>query len=339
MTARAGDRRLTFPATEIDAADVHALTRQVWTAHADLRLQPAALQETVDDVAGELRQTGGLVVREGVGGPLLAAVRFSEHDSGFWLRRLAVRADVRREGLATHLADVADSVARDRGYDEIRIRVRAPLRQVTDFWRRLGFHDHADHGHWVELARPVSVVLGVPTAADMHRLGRRLAELLRAGDLVVLTGDLGAGKTTLTRGVGEGLGVRGAVTSPTFVIARVHPSTVGGPALVHVDAYRLESLAEVDDLDLDASVSDSVTVVEWGQGKVEDLTESRLEMEVRRSAGDGDESRTVVVRPRGGRWSAADMRRLTAGDERADGSFDGPTDDSAGGPPDESADG
>ncbi|NUO34402.1 MAG: tRNA (adenosine(37)-N6)-threonylcarbamoyltransferase complex ATPase subunit type 1 TsaE, partial [Dermatophilaceae bacterium] len=94
--------------------------------------------------------------------------------------------------------------------------------------------------------------------------GRRLGALLRGGDVLVLTGDLGAGKTTLTQAVAEGLGVRGPITSPTFVIARVHPSLVGGPELVHVDAYRLGSALELDDLDLDADLDASVTVVEWG---------------------------------------------------------------------------
>ena len=87
-----------------------------------------------------------------------------------------------------------------------------------------------------------------------------------AGDLVILSGDLGAGKTTLTQGIGAGLGVRGEITSPTFVIARVHPSLVGGPPLVHVDAYRLGGIDELDDLDLDTSLDDAVTVVEWGEG-------------------------------------------------------------------------
>lgn len=126
----------------------------------------------------------------------------------------------------------------------------------------------------------------VPTAAAMLAFGRRLSGLLWAGDLVLLTGDLGAGKTTLTRGLGEGLRVRGAVTSPTFVIARVHPSLADGPPLVHVDAYRLSSLDEVDDLDLDASLEESVTVVEWGEGKAEGLSEDRLEVRIRRSQGD-----------------------------------------------------
>jgi tRNA threonylcarbamoyladenosine biosynthesis protein TsaE len=132
---------------------------------------------------------------------------------------------------------------------------------------------------------PVLAELSVPTAADMRALGRRLAALLRAGDLVVLTGPLGAGKTTLAAGIGEGLGVRGRVTSPTFVIARVHPSEDGGPDLVHADAYRLGSRAEVDDLDLDADTGRSVTVVEWGEGLVEDLADSRLEVSIAMAPG------------------------------------------------------
>src|SRR6516225_7983681 len=130
------------------------------------------------------------------------------------------------------------------------------------------------------MAVPVLAELEVPTAARMRELGRRLAGLLRAGDLVVLTGPLGAGKTTLVQGIGQGLDVRGAVTSPTFVIARVHPSLGAGPALVHADAYRLGSRAEVDDLDLDTDLDTSVTVVEWGEGLVENLALSHLEIKI-----------------------------------------------------------
>lgn len=129
------------------------------------------------------------------------------------------------------------------------------------------------------------VVVQVVDAEAARALGRRLAGVLRAGDLVVLTGPLGAGKTTLTQGLGEGLGVRGQVASPTFIIARVHPSLVGGPALVHVDAYRLGSLEELDALDLDESLEESVTVVEWGEGLAEVLSEDRLEVTIARPHG------------------------------------------------------
>src|SRR5882672_1166492 len=122
--------------------------------------------------------------------------------------------------------------------------------------------------------------LRIATDGDMRDLGRRLAALFRAGDLVILAGPLGAGKTTLVQGIGAGLGVRGPITSPTFVIARVHPSLTGGPALVHADAYRLNSPAEVDDLDLDASLETSVTVVEWGGGLVEGLAPDRLDVSI-----------------------------------------------------------
>jgi tRNA threonylcarbamoyladenosine biosynthesis protein TsaE len=139
----------------------------------------------------------------------------------------------------------------------------------------------------------------VATAEEMRALGTELGGLLRPGDLVVLTGPLGAGKTTLVQGIAEGLKVRGPITSPTFVIARVHPSLSGGPALVHVDAYRLHGPLEVDDLDLDASLEESVTVVEWGEGLVEGLADERLDVVIE----PGESSRRVRLRGVGARWS------------------------------------
>ncbi|GAA2028673.1 tRNA (adenosine(37)-N6)-threonylcarbamoyltransferase complex ATPase subunit type 1 TsaE [Pseudokineococcus marinus] len=173
----------------------------------------------------------------------------------------------------------------------------------------------------------VRVELG--TAEETRALGRRLGALVRGGDLLVLSGDLGAGKTTLTQALADGLGVRGPVTSPTFLIARVHPSLVGGPALVHVDAYRLGDALELDDLDLDADLEASVVVVEWGRGLVEHLAADRLEVDLHREdadaaagvagagvdgagdegagdegAGEVDERRTAVLRGVGPRWGA-----------------------------------
>jgi tRNA threonylcarbamoyladenosine biosynthesis protein TsaE len=158
------------------------------------------------------------------------------------------------------------------------------------------------------MSRPaVDEQVTVATPAQMQALGRRLAGLLRAGDLVVLSGPLGAGKTTLTQGIGAGLGVRGQVTSPTFVIARLHPSLAAGPDLVHADAYRLGSRAEVDDLDLDADLATSVTVVEWGEGLVEDLAPGYLAIGLQPAdpaAADGDDlPRVVRVQGSGARWS------------------------------------
>lgn len=140
----------------------------------------------------------------------------------------------------------------------------------------------------------------------MEDLGRELAGRLRPGDLLVLTGPLGAGKTTLTRGLGDGLGVRGPVTSPTFVLARTHPSLAGGAPLVHVDAYRLGSALELDDLDID--FANSITVVEWGVGMLEGVAESWLEVVIERPTGasavelDAPEARTVTITAHGPRW-------------------------------------
>lgn len=163
----------------------------------------------------------------------------------------------------------------------------------------------------------------IATADEMHALGRELAGVLRAGDLVVLSGPLGAGKTTLTRGIGEGLGVRGPVTSPTFVLARTHPSLTGGAPLVHVDAYRLSSALELDDLDID--FARSVVVVEWGAGMLDGVADSWLEVAIERPTGaderqeagdaddagesdeigEADEPRTVTVTGYGPRWAGA----------------------------------
>lgn len=144
--------------------------------------------------------------------------------------------------------------------------------------------------------------LVVATPEEMRSLGNRLASLFRPGDVVVLTGDLGAGKTTLVQGIGAGLGVRTPVLSPTFVIARVHRD--GRIPLVHVDAYRLASVEEVDDLDLDADLDNSLTVVEWGEGLAERLSGDRLQVRITRSAGDtDDETRWVQLEGVGRRWA------------------------------------
>ncbi|WP_285729935.1 tRNA (adenosine(37)-N6)-threonylcarbamoyltransferase complex ATPase subunit type 1 TsaE [Nocardiopsis sp. ATB16-24] len=160
---------------------------------------------------------------------------------------------------------------------------------------------------------PGAFTVGEVTAATddaMRALGRDLAALTRPGDLLILSGPLGAGKTTLTQGLGEGLGVRGTITSPTFVISRIHPSLVGGPALVHVDAYRLGGADEIDDIDLDMTLADSVTVVEWGEGVAEGLADERLEIRIERHP---DDTRTVHLRAVGARWAGIDLPGTATG--------------------------
>ncbi|MFF2344445.1 tRNA (adenosine(37)-N6)-threonylcarbamoyltransferase complex ATPase subunit type 1 TsaE [Pseudarthrobacter sp. NPDC058119] len=175
------------------------------------------------------------------------------------------------------------------------------------------------------------------TAEQTHAFGARLAGVLQAGDLLVLSGELGAGKTTFTQGLGEGLGVRPGIISPTFVLVRIHPNLPGGPRpggpdLVHVDAYRLGSAAEIDDIDLENTMDSAVTVVEWGHERVEHLSDSRLEIDLHRAIGlgttpvatpgnldfdaeDTDEPRTIVMRGYGPRW--AEFPELAGPDEGA----------------------
>ena len=148
----------------------------------------------------------------------------------------------------------------------------------------------------------------ISTPEEMHELGLDIGRELRAGDVLVLTGPLGAGKTTLTRGIGEGLQVRGPVTSPTFVLARTHPSLIGGAPLVHVDAYRLNSAVELDDLDID--FANSVVVVEWGAGMLDGIVDSWLDVVIERPEGGqagelGEEliePRQVTLTGHGSRW-------------------------------------
>lgn len=163
--------------------------------------------------------------------------------------------------------------------------------------------------------RGLPTELDIATPEQMARFAERVAGLLDAGDVILLTGELGAGKTTFTRGLGRALGVRGAVTSPTFVLARTHPRLESGqPALVHVDAYRLSSAVELDDLDID--FARSIVVIEWGAGMVEELTDSWLSITIDRPRGAGDdpdaagaddeepiEPRTVTIEGVGPRWS------------------------------------
>lgn len=176
----------------------------------------------------------------------------------------------------------------------------------------------------VPIAVPVSeqVQFCTRSADETKAVGRRLAALLEPGDVVILGGGLGVGKTTFTQGIGAGLQVRGQITSPTFVISRVHPAQrPGRPSLVHVDAYRLGGGVELDDLDVDAFVDDAVTVVEWGEGVAEPLSDARLQVHLSRgAAGSGDEpaaggddvgdARVITVTPVGARWVGVPLGSL-----------------------------
>jgi tRNA threonylcarbamoyladenosine biosynthesis protein TsaE len=281
--------------------------------HAAFGARPAldppatALDETADTVRAALSEGGGLLAT--LDGRPVGSVLLVPEPESMLLRRVAVLPDSQHHGVAHAMAAHAELVARAHGLDRMHCLARAELPGTVRFWLGQGYVEVAHDGTSLTMVKELPVVVPVPTADAMQSLGRRIAGLLRAGDVVVLTGELGAGKTTLTQGLGEGLGVRGGITSPTFVISRIHPSTGGGPALVHVDAYRLGGIEELDDLDLDTSLDHAVTVVEWGEGLAEGLSDSRLEVHIVRSEGE-DEHRRVEVTPVGPRWHALSFRGL-----------------------------
>jgi tRNA threonylcarbamoyladenosine biosynthesis protein TsaE len=292
-----------------EAATVHEVVHAAFEARPPLDPPAAALAETAEQLEARLATHGGLLAR--VDGTPAGALVLDPQGGTMYLRRFGVVPDQQGHGVAAALVDAAVEAA--QGYDDLTVVAREELPATIRFWERYGFHEIRREPPNVELRRPLrTAVFKAPDAEAMRGLGRSLAGQLAPGDLIVLTGSLGAGKTTFTQGLGAGLGVRGAVTSPTFVIARVHPSEVGGPALVHADAYRLGSIEELDDLDLDTSVDQAVTVVEWGEGLAEGLSESRLEINiVRGDAGDeAGELRRVEITPVGPRWHALSFRGL-----------------------------
>jgi len=277
------------------ADDLLAVMRAAFGARPALDPPADALGESLATVAAALAAHGGLLADHDEE-PVGALVLDPDGDTLF-LRRVGVVPYERHHGVADAL--IAAALDAGAGYRRLAVLAREELPATVRFWHHQGFTEVGRDPPYVRLERPGPTAYDVPDADAMRDLGRRLAGSLGRGDLVVLAGGLGAGKTTFTQGLGAGLGVRGDVTSPTFVIARVHPSLVEGPALVHADAYRLGGIEELDDLDLDASLDEAVTVVEWGSGLTEGLAPSRLEIRIDRTH---DEFRRVLVAPVGPRW-------------------------------------
>ncbi len=293
---------------------VLALVHAAFGARQRLDPPSTALEETADTVAAALAAHGGVLAV--LDGRPAGSVLLEPRGERLGLRRVSVHPHAQGHGVATALVDAAERVAAERGYAGVELSARAELPATIRFWEHHGYGEVEHHGTFLTMAKELAFGLDLPTPDDTRSFGARLSRVLRAGDLVVLGGDLGAGKTTLTQGLGAALGVRGAVTSPTFVISRVHPAPAGRPALVHVDAYRLGDTAELDDLDLDASVEDSVTVVEWGNGLAEALADDRLEVALTRSRRDGDETRTALVTPVGARWVGTGVADAARGPAR-----------------------
>jgi tRNA threonylcarbamoyladenosine biosynthesis protein TsaE len=300
---------------QVDASradEVLAVIHEAFSGRPALDPPATALEETVESVGKALAEHGGLLAT--YAGEPVGALLFSDQGHLLGLRRVGVLARARHHGVARMLADAAAVAAAERGKDGLVLEARAELPDTVAFWQKNGYVEVDRDGPRLRMLRMLPFRLVLPTAEDTRQVGVHLAPLLRAGDLVILTGDLGAGKTTFTQGLGEGLGVRGSVTSPTFVIARVHPSLRGGPALVHVDAYRLGDAAELDDLDLDTDLDTAVTVVEWGSGLAETLAADRLELRLERA---DDDVRTLTLTAVGGRWVDAHLRAALDADHLA----------------------
>jgi tRNA threonylcarbamoyladenosine biosynthesis protein TsaE len=289
------------------ADDVVAVIHGSFAGRPVLDPPATALEETAESVAASLAEHGGLLATHD--GEPVGALLFSDHGSLLGLRRVGVLASARHHGVARKLADAAATVAAQRKKEGLDLEAREELPQTVAFWQKHGYVEVERAGPRLRMLRLLPFRLTLPAAEDTRATGERLGPVLRAGDLVILTGDLGAGKTTFTQGLGDGLGVRGPVTSPTFVIARVHPSLRGGPELVHVDAYRLGDAAELDDLDLGTDLDQAVTVVEWGSGLAEALSSDRLEVRLERA---DDDVRSLTVTPVGARWLGAGLRDLLA---------------------------
>lgn len=287
-----------------DAAEIVAVIHAAFGARAHVDPPPPALSETAETIAAELEAGSGVVARVGdraVGAILIAP----GPDHTATLCRVSVHPEFQHEGIASLMVPAADQVAASLGCRTGTLVVRREFPNLLAWWQRCGYHVVAEDALLYHLERHLPVLMSVPDADAMRTLGRRLAGILRDGDLLLLEGDLGAGKTTLAQGLGAGLGVDEAVTSPTFVLSHVHHGT--DLDLVHVDAYRMADSGELDDLDLTSTGRPTVFCVEWGEGKAEHLAEDRLWISIVRPP-DSDE-RTVILDGHGPRW-ALDLAKV-----------------------------
>ena len=283
-----------------DAEAMTAVILDAFRSRPPVDPPPPALFETVDAVRAALARGFGVIAL--VDDQPAGVVIVSIDDGLAGIHRVSVRPAYQQLGIASLMVSIALEELSLRSVHSVELIAREEFPQVVSWWHRHGFTERGRNGTSLTLGQVLPVSFRAATADDTRDLGRRMAGLLRRGDVIIASGDLGAGKTTLTQGIGEGMDVSGAVISPTFVLSRVHRSRNGGPDLVHVDAYRLGSAAELDDLDLDASTDDSVTLVEWGTGVAEGLSDDRLEVDIRRSLDPADETRWIFLNPVGERW-------------------------------------
>lgn len=305
-------RALTVRLAEVADAEVALdLMHAAFRARPVVGEAPEALTDDVASVRARISHgTGYLAFLDGTPVGLVMAAR--QHGA-MRLGRVGVLPDHRQQGVAAFLVQVVLEHLAATGEEHVHLLARKEFPQIQAWWAKLGFVPDDEEGNCVVMTRPLPVAVEVPDADAMRALGERLAPVLRAGDLIIASGDLGAGKTTLAQGIGAGLGVAGPVISPTFVLSRVHRSLGDGPALVHVDAYRLGSFAELEDIDLEESLDTAVTLVEWGSGIAEGLAPNRLEVDIRRGMDPEDDTRWVFLTPIGPRWSRTRLAKAASG--------------------------
>jgi tRNA threonylcarbamoyladenosine biosynthesis protein TsaE len=322
-----------------DAAAMVEIIHSAFGARPPIDPPSTAIDETAETLAAALRRGSGVFAQVG-GRPAGVIVVLPGANGVARFTRVSVHPDLQRHGIASAMVAAAEELTAIRGFERVEVLARVEFPEFIAFWQHRGFVVDRTVPHGLILTKPLrirgergttppepsvlaSVTVHVPTSEAMVRLGERLARLLERSDVILAAGDLGAGKTTLTQGIGRGLGSEGPIISPTFVLSRIHPSSIGRPTLMHVDAYRLSSASELDDLDLDAAVADCITVVEWGQGIAEGLSEDRLEIDVWTSpaefsaAGD-DSERVVTISAVGARWRGVDLSGLRSDDHGSD---------------------
>ena len=249
-------------------------------------------------VEAALRDGGGVYASVG-GRPAGAILVGSTSDAVATFARVSVHPDFQRHGIASAMVAAAEDLAALQGHSRVDLFAREEFGELITFWLHRGFAVARTAPHGVVLSKrlPHAVVSRAPTTCVRWASGSPTSSA--PVTWWSLSGELGAGKTTLTQGLGAALGVAGAVISPTFVLSRVHPIADRRPTLVHVDAYRLGGPGELDDLDLDLSAPTRVTVVEWGRGLVEQAWDDRLEIDLLH---DPEGGRIALVRPVGERW-------------------------------------
>lgn len=297
-------------ATPEDAPRLLALVQAAFGARRPVDPPAEALWETVDTIAAQLvTGSGVLVTVDGAPAGCLIIDSGSGAEGGdppdatVVLRRVSIHPDFQGAGIARDMVFAAEQLAALDGATDVELIAREEFPELVRWWCDSGYRVRRDSPAGLVLGRRLPVVAHAATADAMRALGARLATVLRAGDVIIASGDLGAGKTTLTQGIAAGLGITDPVTSPTFVLSHIHTTGDERPGLVHVDAYRLDSSGELDDLDLEETMASSVTLVEWGLGVAEQLSSDRLFIHIDREADD----RVVFLRPEGTRWNDVDL--------------------------------